>query len=49
MNILKRTLKELTNILMSIYQVLFIDSKYRYEIYGEENLFQTSTTKPEKE
>lgn len=37
MNILKRILKELTNILMSIYQVLFIDSKYRYEIYGEVN------------
>ena len=40
MNILKRTLKELTNILMSIYQVLFIDSKDRYkELYEiEESL-----------
>ena len=35
MNILKRTLKELTNILMSIYQVLFIDSKDRYKVLYE--------------
>ena len=33
MNIVKRFVKELTDILITIYQVLYVDPKYRYETY----------------